>query len=236
MEIELRGIKKRYKNEEILKGLEMKIDSGEFAGIIGPNGTGKTTVLNIICGLLKADSGSATIGGRPAVLMKEKMGYVPQEIALYGDLSVTANMKFFAGLYELDRHYASSMSEEILNTLGLYGARNKKVRSLSGGMKRRLNIGTELLKNPEVLILDEPAAGVDIKGISELSSILKELSGKGMTIVMASHQMRFVEELCTSLYFLSDGRIELHGRTEELLSKEGERVMLEELYYSIFKG
>lgn len=236
MEIELKDICKKYGNEEILKGMEMKVASGEFAGLIGPNGTGKTTVLNIICGLLKADYGSAAIGGRPAVLMKGRIGYVPQEIALYSDLSVAANMKFFAGLYGLKRREASPVIEEILYTVGLRGARSKKVRRLSGGMKRRLNIGTELLKNPDILILDEPVAGVDVKGISELVSILKGLSEKGMTIVMASHQMRLIEELCTSLYFLSEGKIVLNGSTEDLLSRTGESIMLEELYYSIFKG
>ncbi len=234
MKVDLRGVDKKFGRNFILEGLDLHMDSGEFAGIIGPNGTGKTTILKIICGLSKADKGSVLADGKPAHEMKEKIGYVPQEIALYSDLTLGANMKFFAGLYGLKRGESSSRIEEVLKDLGLYEYRGKKVKKLSGGMKRRLNIATELLKNPDILILDEPTAGVDIKGIYDLSLMLKDLSQNGMTIIMTSHQMSLLQELCTNFYFLHQGRIVLSVSREKLLGEGKNGEGLENLYNRIF--
>lgn len=234
MNVDLKDIRKKFGSEEILRGLDLHMNKGEFAGIVGPNGTGKTTVLKIICGLTKPDTGSVLIGGKSVSVMKRKIGYVPQEIALYGDLTVGSNMRFFSGLYGLKKNEADCRIEDILKSLGLDRYKGKRVRKLSGGMKRRLNIGTELLKNPDILILDEPTAGVDIKGISDLSLILRDLRNKGMTVVITSHQMRLLEELCTDFYFLSEGRIVSSGKRDELLKVGGNKRRLEEVYYELF--
>lgn len=220
MIIEATEIKKYYKKVKAVDGIDLKIRQGEILGILGPNGAGKSTAISIISSLIKPDSGDVLFKGKSIlkdpVPIRRVMGIVPQDIALYPDLSATENLKFFGRLYGLRGENLKGRLQEVLGLLELNGRAKDAVKKYSGGMRRRVNIGAALLHHPEVLIMDEPTVGIDPQSRSHVLDTVKKLRDNGTTVIYTSHYMEEVEHLCDRIYVMDYGKIIASGTKEEL--------------------
>ena len=178
--INLNNVTISFKTIKALNDVSLAIKEGEFFGLLGPNGAGKTTLMNILIGYLSADSGSVYINGEEVgdneLKFRNELGFVPQSVALYGDLSAEENLKFFGSLYNMDSSVLKKNISEYLNAVGLYERRKDTVKNFSGGMKRRLNLITALLHRPKVLLCDEPTVGVDPQSRNAIFDFLEKLN------------------------------------------------------------
>lgn len=225
--IKLTGIKKSYRKTEAVKGIDMEIKEGEILGLLGPNGAGKSTTISIIATLFPPTEGELVYGGEDVLknpkIIRNILGIVPQEIALYPELSAYENLKFFGKVYGIKGKELELKIEEVLEIIGMNGKAKSPVKTYSGGMKRRVNIGCALLHNPKLLIMDEPTVGIDPQSRSYILETVKRLNQEGMTIIYTSHYMEEVEYLCDRIYIMDDGLIIAQGTKEELkasMSKE----------------
>ncbi|MFC5829096.1 ABC transporter ATP-binding protein [Nonomuraea insulae] len=202
------------------------IEAGETYGLLGPNGAGKTTTISMIAGILERDGGDVLISGRPhgttSTWGKKRIGYVPQDLALYPDLSARENLRFFARLYALNRTEARTRIEEVLEIVGLTDRAKDPVKEYSGGMKRRLNIGVGLLHHPPLLILDEPTAGVDPQSRNAILESVAALAGEGVAVLYTTHYMEEAERLCDRIGIIDLGLIRAEGTRRELVALVGE--------------
>lgn len=219
--INLKSVSKSFKTIKALNDVSLEIREGELFGLLGPNGAGKTTLMNILIGYLSADSGSVYINGeevnRTELKFRSELGFVPQSVALYGDMTAEENLKFFGSLYNLDSSLLQNNIREYLNAVGLYERRKDTVKNFSGGMKRRLNLITALLHNPKVLLCDEPTVGVDPQSRNAIFDFLEKLNNEGLTIVYTTHYMEEAERLCNRVAVIDNGSIIAVGTTDELL-------------------
>lgn len=225
MLIETKGIKKYYKKVRAVDGIGLEVRQGEILGILGPNGAGKSTAISVISSLIRPDEGDVFFKGEsilknPAAI-RRVMGIVPQEVALYPDLSAAENLKFFGKLYGLKGEKLKTRMQEVLDLLELNGRAKDAVKNYSGGMKRRVNIGAALLHHPEVLIMDEPTVGIDPQSRSHILDTVKALNKKGMTIIYTSHYMEEVEQLCDRIYVMDHGKVIASGTKEDLKNLMG---------------
>ncbi len=225
MLIKAKGIKKHFKKIRAVDGIDLEVRQGEILGILGPNGAGKSTAISIISSLIKPDGGDVffreeSILKNPAA-MRKAMGIVPQEVALYPDLSAAENLKFFGRLYGLRGEMLKTRIQEVLELLELNGRAKDAVKNYSGGMKRRVNIGAALLHHPEVLIMDEPTVGIDPQSRNHILDTVKELNKKGMTILYTSHYMEEAEHLCDRIYIMDHGKVIASGSKDELQNLMG---------------
>ena len=225
MLIEAKGIKKYYKKVRAVDGIDLEVRQGEILGILGPNGAGKSTAISVISSLIRPDGGDVFFKGEsilknPAAI-RRVMGIVPQEVALYPDLSAAENLKFFGKLYGLRGEKLKTRMQEVLDLLELNGRAKDAVKNYSGGMKRRVNIGAALLHHPEVLIMDEPTVGIDPQSRSHILDTVKALNKKGMTIIYTSHYMEEVEQLCDRIYVMDHGKVIATGTKEDLKNLMG---------------
>jgi ABC-2 type transport system ATP-binding protein len=200
-----RGLRKSYGASLALDGVDLVVDEGEVRGLLGPNGAGKTTLLRILFGLVRPDDGSVELPGRLA-------GFV-EDPTFYPNLSAEANLEI---LSMLDTDSAPERIPELLGLVGLAGQRQHRVGAFSTGMRQRLGIAAALLRKPQVLLLDEPTAGLDPAGIRDVGALLRELSSDGVAIVISSHQIGEMESICDSYTILSRGRAVWSGDVEEL--------------------
>ena len=218
--IKAENISKTFDGHKALDSLNLSIGSGEFYGLLGPNGAGKTTSINILCGLLTPDSGNVTISGKnidqAAIESKKMIGVVPQEIALYDTLSAVENLKFWGGLYNLDKGDLSKKIDETLHLLGLFERGKDAVKTYSGGMKRRINIAAALLHSPQLLFMDEPTVGIDPQSRNKIYEVLETLKANGMTIVYTTHYMEEAERMCDRIGIIDHGKLIAEGSLEEL--------------------
>ncbi|MDO4432875.1 MAG: ABC transporter ATP-binding protein [Aerococcaceae bacterium] len=216
------NIEKRYDTQPVLQQINFTIEKGERFGLIGPNGAGKSTLIDIMTGLKKADKGNVMIDGKSirqhAILIREKLGVVPQELALIEELNAIDNLSYFGGMYGLSGKLLKERIDEVLHAAGLYEKRKDKVKTYSGGMKRRLNIVASLLHKPEFLILDEPTVGVDPQSRQHIFDFLMKLNAEGMTILYISHYMEEVEALCDRLLVLDLGKEVAYGTKSDVKS------------------
>lgn len=219
--IQLKNVNKSFSTVKALDEVSLEIISGEFFGLLGPNGAGKSTTMNLLIGYLSADSGSLFINGEEVNTTKlnfrKEIGFVPQSIALYDELSAVENLRIFGSLYDLPK---AALKEEInsyLNAVGLYERRKEEVRNFSGGMKRRLNLITALLHKPKVLLCDEPTVGVDPQSRNAIFDFLEKLNSDGLTIVYTTHYMEEAERLCNRVAIIDTGKIIALGTPDELL-------------------
>lgn len=219
--LELVNLTKTYKQHYAVNKLNMYIEKGEVVGLLGPNGAGKSTTIEMLCSLRSPTSGDV-LYKRSSILknpshMRKVTGIVPQEIALYEDLTVEENLKFFGQLYRLKGKDLQYQIDNILELIGLKKRKKDIVKYFSGGMKRRLNIGVALLHEPQLLIMDEPTVGIDTQSRSYILETVKQLNEtKNMTIVYTSHYMEEVEFLCDRIYIMDEGHLIASGTKEEL--------------------
>jgi len=221
--IQIQNITKRFKDRLVLDNVSFSIEKGEIFGLIGPNGAGKSTLLNIIIGLLKANSGQVLIDGKTiednSVEYKKKIGFVPQELAILEELTVFDNLEYFGGYYGLFGKVLKERIRIVLEQVGLKDHQKEKVKKLSGGFKRRLNIALALVHEPEVLILDEPTVGIDTASRSEIFALIKRMSQEQqVTVIFTSHYMGEIEQLCEQIFIMDQGKKVSQGTKQEIKS------------------
>ncbi|MGB3138260.1 MAG: ABC transporter ATP-binding protein [Nodosilinea sp.] len=218
--LKLENLCKRYGSKAVLQNLSFDLQPGEIYGLLGPNGAGKTTAINIICGLLKADSGSVTIGGRPAgEATKALVGVTPQSNLLYSSLTCSDNLFFFGRLYGLSRQDCRRRVEVCLEAVNLLEQKHTPVERLSGGMQRRLSMAASMLHRPKLVILDEPTTGLDIEARQELWRLIRQFKSMGVTVLLTSHLLDEVERLCQRIGILRQGQLLAEGTLNELRSR-----------------
>lgn len=224
--LEVGGLRKAFGELVAVDDVGFHIAEGETYGLLGPNGAGKTTTISMIAGILESDAGTVTVDGErmtaSSVRLKQKIGYVPQELAVYPDLTGRENLRFFARLYGMSRAEAGRRIDEILETVALTERAGDQVKKYSGGMKRRLNIGLGLLHRPRLLILDEPTAGVDPQSRNAILDSVGRLAGAGMAVLYTTHYMEEAERLCDRVGIIDTGRIRAEGTQRELVALVGE--------------
>lgn len=209
--LEVINLIKRYGQLTAVDGISFNADRGQTIGLLGPNGAGKTTTVSIVAGLLQPDSGEVLIDGAKVKSdtdpVKLKIGLVPQDMALYEELSARDNLTFFAALYSLAGAKAKSAIDEALTLVGLSDRAGDKVSAFSGGMKRRLNLAGALLHDPEILLLDEPTVGVDPQSRNAIFDNLETLKKRGKTLIYTTHYMEEAERLCDRIVIVDHGKI-----------------------------
>lgn len=223
--VSVRNVVKRYGSGLSVDHLNVTIEYGEIFGLLGPNGAGKSTTIKMLCGLLPIDQGEITVDGfsvaRDPLNVKRRIGLVPQELAIYEDLTVKENVAFFARLQGLSGRQLAERVEEALEFTGLRDRHKDMPSHFSGGMKRRLNIACAIAHRPKLLIMDEPTVGIDPQSRKHILESVRELNRLGSTIIYTSHYMEEVEALCTRIGILDKGRLIASGTRQELRALEG---------------
>jgi len=202
-----------------LNGITMDVKEGEVFGLLGPNGSGKSTTIKILLGLLHPSSGTVKILGREPtdVAAKKEIGYLPEESYLYQYLTPAETLDFYARLFGIDRHTRGERSKQLLEMVGLSHAAHRPVGGFSKGMSRRIGIAQALINDPRLVFLDEPTPGLDPIGCRQVKDLIRTLAGRGKTIVLSSHLLADVEDVCDRIAILYNGEIRAHGRVRELL-------------------
>jgi len=205
------GLTKRYGERVAVKGISFAIARGECLGLLGPNGAGKTSTLAMIAGIAKPDAGSMRFEDAPPgsnlMAMKRRVGLVPQDIALFDELTAWANLQLFGGLYGLDSNTLRARASDALQLVGLLDRKGDRVKSFSGGMKRRLNIAGALLHDPDLILLDEPTVGVDPQSRNAIFDNLEQLKARGKTLLYTTHYMEEAERLCDRVLIMDHGKV-----------------------------
>ena len=221
--LKIHGLKKKFRNFQALNGLDMEIEEGALYGFVGPNGAGKTTAIRIITGLLLPDEGTVEIGGKDAVRYREEVkddfGYVPDEFGMYDNLKVWEYMEFFASCYGYSGLVARERCTELLKQVNLDDRADAFVDSLSRGMKQRLCLARALIHDPKLLVLDEPTSGMDPRNRMEFKELLKELCAEGKTILVSSHILSELSQMCTDIGIIDAGKFVLSGSMSEILQE-----------------
>ena len=234
--IDIKGLTKSYGELKALNGVNISIKQGEFFGLLGPNGAGKTTTINILTGLVFKESGSTKVFGKDTIkdfrYTRSKIGIAAQEFSVDWFFPIEKLLFFQAGYYGIKPKDAKPLVDSLLNRLGLSSKRNSRLRHLSGGMKRRFQIAKALVHDPEILILDEPTAGVDVELRRDLWKYLQDLHSRGKTILLTTHYIEEAELLCENVAIIDNGKILKMGAPKELTRELGEAgitVVLENL-------
>jgi ABC-2 type transport system ATP-binding protein len=234
--IEITCLKKIYKGSwsPALDGVTLSVQKNQVMGLLGPNGAGKTTCISILCGLIRPDSGSAKIHGMDAVkqtqAIRKIIGVVPQQIALFPNLSAWENFFYIGRLYGIKDLLIKERAQALLERLGLEKQADKRIARYSGGMKRRANIIASLLHDPELIILDEPTAGVDVQSRAMILHFLEEYRQRGKTILYTSHMMDEAEKICDEVVIIDEGKFIISGTPGELISKTPGCRQLEDVF------
>ncbi len=237
--IKVKNLRKKYLKSGSLavSDLSFSIGEGEIFGLLGPNGAGKTTTINILTGLLQPTSGEVFISGlnirNGFTAIKKLIGVVPQEISLYPTLSVYNNLYIFGSLYGINRSKLNNKIKSYLQVFGLEAKANQKVMHLSGGLKRRINIIAGILHNPQIIILDEPTAGIDVQSKKFILNNLKQFNNNGATILYTSHYMDEAEKFCTQIAILDEGKIIAADQPAKLVSSHPDCTNLEDVFIKL---
>lgn len=216
-----------------LDGLSLQVKTNQILGLLGPNGAGKTTCINIICGLVRQDRGSVSVFGadveKDRHRIRQMVGVVPQQIALFGNLTAVENFMYIGRLYGLSDRTIKERSMYLLERLGLAAHADKRVARYSGGMKRRANIIASLLHEPELIILDEPTAGVDVQSRALIHEFLTEYHARGKTILYTSHHLDEAEELCDEVVIVDEGKWVIGGSPKQLIAQTAKKTSCKKL-------
>ena len=223
--IEIKGLTKSYGNVHALNGVDIKINEGEFFGLLGPNGAGKTTTINILTGLVFRDKGSTEVFGKDTVndyrFTRSKIGIAAQEFSVDWFFPIEKLLFFQAGYYGIRKKDAKPTIDKLLARLGLEKKKNARLRQLSGGMKRRFQLAKALVHDPDIIILDEPTAGVDVELRRDLWQYLRDLHYKGKTILLTTHYIEEAELLCENVAIIDEGKILKEGPPKILTQELG---------------
>ena len=237
--IQINGLKKIYKkaHQIALDGLDLSISKGEVFGLLGPNGAGKTTTISILCGLINFDHGQIQIQQKDLKKnlheLKKHFGVAPQEIALYGRLTLRENLRYFAKIYEVGKTEFESRIEDILALLGLENKANQLIDTYSGGMKRRANLAAAILHKPEILYLDEPTVGVDVQSRKVILDYILQLKQAGTTVVYTSHYLEEAEKICDRIAIIDHGKKIAEGKPGDLTEQSEPGTNLEKLFIEL---
>jgi ABC-2 type transport system ATP-binding protein len=220
--IDVRELRKSFGAHKVVEGLTLQVGAGEICGFLGANGSGKTTTIRMLCGLLTPDGGSGTCVGcdviREAPAIRRQVGYMTQRFSLYEDLTVRENLEFVASVYELQGQQQAV--QQILQRMGLTARAGQLAGHLSGGFKQRLALAACILHTPRLLLLDEPTAGVDAKARREFWDLIHDMAGEGLTVLVSTHYMDEAER-CRRIVYLSQGRIVVQGTADKLAANSG---------------
>ena len=216
--LEINNIYKEYDNQVAVDGINLEVKKGEIFGILGPNGAGKSTLIGMICGLVKKTSGEIIYeeDSKKIVKWKENIGIVPQDFALYWDLTARENIRFFCSLYGYKGSELNKRTDKILDFVGLSDVGNKLATNFSGGMKRRLNIACAIAHSPKLIIMDEPTVGIDPQSRNHILESVLKLRDEGATIIYTSHYMQEVDDICDRIAIVDKGKVIAQGTSEEL--------------------
>lgn len=238
--LKTKQLTKKYNNKAVVDDLNLEIKRGEIFGLLGPNGAGKSTTMNMICSIVKPTAGSVELLGKDPWKHKNeiiyKLGYIPQELAIHGNLKAWENVELFTSLYGLKNEELKKAVESSLEYVGLSDKRNEFAKNFSGGMKRRLNIACAIGHQPELLIFDEPTVGIDPQSRNFILEKIKESNQKGATVIYTSHYMEEVEAICSRIAIMDNGKIIACGTNEELkklVSADDDSVTLEEVFLTL---
>ena len=226
----VRDLVKKYGNFIAVDHLNMEVERGQIFGFIGPNGAGKTTTMKIIATLLAPTSGRVTVDGidvfKEPIKAREKIGYMPDFFGVYDNLKVMEYLDFYGSAYGVEYRERRRIAEELLELVDLSDKRDAYVDALSRGMKQRLCLARCLIHNPELLILDEPASGMDPRARAEIKAILKELKRMGKTILISSHILPEMAEICDSVGIIDRGRLVVQGSVEQIMQRMTGRIVV----------
>ena len=221
--LEIKNLCKNYGKFTAVDNLNLNIPKGEIFGFVGPNGAGKTTTMKIVSGLLEATSGEVYVNGIDALKssgkIKSNIGYMPDFFGVYDNLKVMEYLDFYASIYGIRGKECEKISNDLLALVDLLDKKDVYVDSLSRGMKQRLCLARSLVHNPDLLILDEPASGMDPRARIEMKEILRTLREMGKTILVSSHILPELAELCTSIGIIERGRMVISGKVEDIMLK-----------------
>jgi lipopolysaccharide export system ATP-binding protein len=224
--LRVEGIKKRYRDRDILKGVSLEVNRSEVVGVLGPNGAGKTTLFSVIMGFSPPTEGKISLSGEditflpPHVRARRGISFLPQEHTLFDELSVLENLLMFTEFFSLSREEAVSKAEQLLEDFGLLRYAGQRASTLSGGQKRRLEIARSLITNPKVILLDEPFAGLDPIIVAEIQELLRELRYQELGILITDHNVRETIRIVDRVYIISEGRIIASGYPQEVVQMD----------------
>lgn len=228
--LEAHNLVKHYGDTQAVKGISFHIDEGEIFSLLGPNGAGKSTTINMLSTLFAPNGGEATIGGksvtRDPMAVRQLIGVVPQEIALYDDLSARENLNFWGRMYGMNGGVLKQRVNEVLDQIGLKDRAHERVKAYSGGMKRRVNIGTGLLHKPRLLFMDEPTVGIDPQSRRAILDMVKDLNRQGMSVLYTTHYMEEAQELSDRVGIIDHGQLIALDTQAELTKQVGEQQTL----------
>lgn len=237
--IQINQLSKKYKDAEhySVSELDLNIAENEIYGLLGPNGAGKTTLISMLSSLIKPTSGSFSIDKlnyqEHKKELKSIIGIVPQEYALYPSLTAYENLSYFGSTYGIRGKELKNSIYQHLETLGLDRFANKKIKTFSGGMKRRINLIASILHQPKILFLDEPTVGVDVQSKNVIIEHLKALNASGTTMIYTSHHLNEAEDFCTRIAIIDNGKLICKGKPEELVAQHENTRNLEDVFLAI---
>jgi len=223
--LKIDGLRKRFGETTAVDGVSFEVNPGEFYGLLGPNGAGKTTTISLTCGLLRPDAGDVMVGGRnfwsEPKESRRLMGVVPQDLALYEELTGKENLEFWGKIAGLSSSDAKTRAAELLESLSLVDRANDAVSKYSGGMKRRINLGCALMHRPKLLLLDEPTVGIDPQARMNILDFIRDRVNEGVGILYTTHYLEEAESLCDRIGIIDHGKILAEGTLDELRNQIG---------------
>ena len=228
--IQIRNLTKIYrdfwgrKKVQALNSLSLQVNKGEVFGLLGPNGSGKTTTMKLLLGLLFPTEGEISILGKPAwdVSKNEKIGYLPEESYLYRFLNAEETLDFYGRLFDISAEERKQRTNELIEMVGLQHARRRQLKEYSKGMTRRIGLAQALINNPDLVLLDEPTSGLDPEGSQDMKRLIENLRDQGKTVVMCSHLLADVQDVCDRIAILYGGELKELGRVDDLLKEQHE--------------
>lgn len=231
---------KKYDSKTVVDNLNIEIHKGEIFGLLGPNGAGKSTTMNMICSIVRPTAGNVELFGKDVSKKKKevihKIGYIPQDLAIHGNLKAWENVELFTALHGIKGAALKKAIDDSLEYVGLLERKGDFAKTFSGGMKRRLNIACAIGHNPELLIFDEPTVGIDPQSRNFILEKIRESNQKGATVIYTSHYMEEVEAICSRIAIMDNGRIIAIGTSEELkkmVTDAVDTITLEEVFLTL---